>query len=119
MSGRSRQQHEVRGRWAETVAAWWLRLKGYRVLDRRVRTPVGEVDIVAARGNRLAFVEVKLRASHVLAAECLTPHALLRVRRASAALAFRYPGNWQEMTIDAVLVAPWRLPRHLHNLTSE
>ena len=54
---------EKRGRGAETVAAWWLRLHGWRILARRARVPGGEVDIVARRGRTLAFVEVKARAT--------------------------------------------------------
>jgi hypothetical protein len=49
------------GHWAETLCVWWLRLGGYRVLARRYKTPVGEIDIVARRGAALAFIEVKAR----------------------------------------------------------
>ena len=58
-----RQRAESGGRRAETLAAWWLRLKGWRILATRARTPVGEVDLVARRGRTLAFVEVKARAT--------------------------------------------------------
>ena len=51
----------ARGLVAEGIAAWLLRLKGYRVLATRYRTPLGEIDIVARRGKVLAFVEVKAR----------------------------------------------------------
>ena len=51
----------ARGLVAEGIAAWVLRLKGYRVLATRYRTPLGEIDIVARRGKVLAFVEVKAR----------------------------------------------------------
>ena len=57
-----RRRAERGGRRAETIAAWWLRLKGWTILARRVRTPVGEVDLVARRGRVTAFIEVKARA---------------------------------------------------------
>ena len=59
---------EKRGRGAETLACWYLRLKGWRILARRARVPGGEVDVVARRGHTLAFIEVKARASEEAAA---------------------------------------------------
>ena len=67
----NRQQAEKRGRGAETLACWYLRLRGWRILARRARVPGGEVDIVARRGRILAFVEVKGRSSEESAAFAL------------------------------------------------
>lgn len=53
-----RQSAEASGRRGERLAGWWLRLKGWRILARRVRTPAGEVDLVAKKGNLVAFVKV-------------------------------------------------------------
>jgi putative endonuclease len=50
-----------RGLFAETVTALLLRLKGHRIVARRYKTPVGEIDLVALKGRRLAFIEVKRR----------------------------------------------------------
>ena len=58
-----RRAGHARGLVAESIAGWLLRLKGYRVLATRYRTPLGEIDIVARRGKVLAFVEVKARPS--------------------------------------------------------
>ena len=63
----TRQQAERRGRGAETLACWYLRLHGWRILARRARVPGGEVDVVARRGRTLAFVEVKARSSEAAA----------------------------------------------------
>lgn len=63
MAARERKQAERRGHKAEFAACWLLRMKGYRILARRVKTPMGEIDIVARRGDTTAFVEVKSRAS--------------------------------------------------------
>jgi putative endonuclease len=56
-----RRLRKRRGRVPEAFGAGVLIAKGYRILGRRVRTRAGEIDIVAVRGKRLAFVEVKQR----------------------------------------------------------
>lgn len=112
----SRQAAERGGRRAETFAAWWLRLKGWRIVGRRVRTPVGEVDLVARRGRTLAFVEVKARADERQAAFALDEFRLRRVARAAEALTARYARPGDTIRIDALFVVPGRLPRHLANV---
>ena len=77
-----RQRAESRGRKAETIAAWWLRLKGYRVLARDFRVPVGEIDLLVQRGQLLAAVEVKARRNHRQAAEAIGPRQRRRIARA-------------------------------------
>lgn len=109
----NRRQAERGGRRAETLAAWWLRLKGWRILARRVRTPVGEVDLVARRGRVVAFVEVKARGSAAEAELALDDWRLTRVARAAEALLPRYARPGDVTRIDAVFVVPGRLPRHL------
>ena len=66
-----RVRAERRGRLAEALCATWLRMKGYRIVARGVRTPVGELDIVARRGRVLAIVEVKARGTLAAAAESI------------------------------------------------
>ncbi|MDB5692176.1 MAG: YraN family protein [Alphaproteobacteria bacterium] len=112
----SRQQAEKGGRRAETIAAWWLRLKGWAILARRVRTPVGEVDLIARRGRIVAFVEVKARASAGEAAFALDDYRLRRVAAAAEALSHRYARPGDDLRIDAIFVVPRRLPRHLTNV---
>jgi putative endonuclease len=111
-----RQRAERGGRRAETFACWWLRLKGWRILARRVRTPVGEVDVVARRGRVVAFVEVKARASEAEAALALDEWRLRRVAAAAAALAHRYARDGDVTRIDAMFIIPRRLPRHMANV---
>ena len=99
---------------AESRACAWLIARGYRVLARRFKTPVGEIDIVARRRNLVAFVEVKARADLDDAAYAVTPRQQQRIIAAAQAWLARNPQYEQyEMRFDAILVAPRRLPRHL------
>ena len=66
-----RQQSEIYGRHGETLAAWYLRLKGYRILKTRYKTPVGEIDLIARRFGTTVFVEVKSRNRSELEREAL------------------------------------------------
>ena len=118
MSGTSvnRQDAERGGRRAERLAAWWLRLKGWRILAVRARTPVGEVDLVARRGRVLAFIEVKARASGAAADFALDEWRLRRVARAAEALAPLHARAGDVIRIDAMFIVPRRLPRHLRNV---
>lgn len=109
-----RQAAERRGRWAEALAAWRLRLAGYRVVARNVRTPVGEIDLIVRRGRVLAFVEVKVRASLADAALAIRPGQQARIHNAAAAFLARRPDVAAlDLRFDAVLVVAGRWPRHL------
>ena len=80
----ARQAAEARGRRAEWIASVWLMAKGYRVLERRLRTPFGEIDLVAVKGQVLAFIEIKTRGRPAKAVEALTPRQQARLIRAGA-----------------------------------
>ena len=112
----NREAAEKRGRGAETLACWWLRLRGWRVLARRARVPGGEVDIVARRGKVLAFVEVKARATDEATAMSLDAWRLRRVVAAAERLAPRYMKPGDDLRIDAIFVVPGRLPRQVPNI---
>lgn len=112
----NRRGAERGGRRAERLAAWWLRLRGWRILATRVRTPVGEIDLIARRGRVLAFIEVKARAGRAEAALALDEYRLRRVARAAEALLARYMREGDIVRIDAMFVTPWRLPQHLANI---
>ncbi len=112
---RDRARAERRGRLGETAAAWWLRLKGWRVLDRRVRTPVGEVDLVVRRGALVAFVEVKLRATAAELDHAIDMRRLARVAAAAEYLQPRYCRPGDDLRIDVVLLARGRHLRHIEN----
>lgn len=112
----NREAAEKRGRGAETLACWYLRLLGWRILARRARVPGGEVDIIARRGRTLAFVEVKARATAEAAAMSLDAWRLRRVVVAAERLAPRYLKPGDDIRIDAVFIVPRHLPRHLPNI---
>jgi putative endonuclease len=99
---------------AESRAAAFLIAKGFRILARRWRSPVGEIDIVARRRALLIFVEVKARASLDEAAEAVTERQKRRIAGAAEAwLALRPDDSIQDIRFDAMLVAPGRVPRHI------
>ena len=118
--GNSRRDRERRGRTAESIAAVLLRLKGYRILDRRVRLPAGEIDIVARRGRAIVFVEVKARATRADAAQSIQPAQWSRIVRAAAQyLAGRNDLAALDQRFDSVLVARDAWPQHIINAWSE
>jgi putative endonuclease len=109
-----RRRNEGRGRSAEAIAAWVLRLKGYRILARRYRTPAGEIDIIAQRGKTVAFVEVKLRTEAAEALEAVDPRTRSRVARAAALWVSQHPAAAAlDLRFDVIVTLPGRLPRHL------
>jgi putative endonuclease len=112
----NRREAERRGRGAETIACWYLRMHGWRILQRRARVPGGEVDIVAKRGRTLAFVEVKARSDAETAAFSLDEWRLRRVAVAADRLMARYMDGVDEVRIDAIFIVPFRWPRHLANV---
>jgi len=109
----TRQAAEKRGRGAETLACWYLRLCGWRILARRARVPGGEVDIIARRRRTLAFVEVKARATQEAAALALDEWRLRRVVVAAERLTPRYMREGDDVRIDAMFIVPGRWPTHL------
>lgn len=109
----TRRAAERRGRTAESFAAWWLRLHGWRVLARRVRTRIGEVDLIVKRGRVVAFVEVKARATDAGLDLAIDRQRLTRVAAAANMLASRYARQGEDVRIDVLLLAPWRRPRHI------
>lgn len=112
----NRRRAERGGRRGERIAALWLQLKGWHILARRARTPLGEVDLIARRGRTIAFVEVKARASEREAGLALDEFRLRRVAAAAEALAPRYARRGEDLRIDAIFIIPWHLPRHLENV---
>lgn len=112
----NRHQAEKRGRRGEAVAAWWLRFHGWRIVGERVKTPRGEVDLIARRGKTVAFIEVKARTKAFDLTTAIDAYRLRRVAAAAEILLPKYGGFAENMQIDVILVAPWRWPHHLRNV---
>jgi putative endonuclease len=99
---------------AESRAAALLIAKGYRILARRFRTPLGEIDIVARRRGVLVFVEVKARDSFDAAAEAIGKRQQSRIISAAQMWLAGHPEDaTRDMRFDVVLVVPGCVPRHL------
>ena len=83
MPDRDRRGAEKRGRRAETLAVWWLRAKGYTILAQRFKRPVGEIDIIARKGQTVVFIEVKQRPRLEMAQNAVPDRAWRRIARAA------------------------------------
>jgi putative endonuclease len=101
---------------AETLAGLYMRLRGYRILAERFKTPVGEIDLVARKGRRLVFVEVKFRETAVAAAEAVHAKNRARVSRAAELYLQKHPEytGW-ELRFDVLVLTPWSWPQHIPN----
>jgi putative endonuclease len=111
---RERQRALRRGLRAEALALAFLMLKGYRPLGRRFGGKGGEIDLILRRGSSIVFVEVKARDALERAAEAISPQKRRVFSRAVARWLARNPWAAQcSLRADAVLIAPFRLPRHI------
>ncbi|WP_284125459.1 YraN family protein [Parerythrobacter aestuarii] len=110
-----RQLAELSGRDGEKRAALWLRAKGWSILANRVRTPLGEIDLVARRGKLVAFVEVKWRKDKAELDHAIDERRLSRVAAAAEAVAHDYAREGEDIRIDVILLAPGSFPRHIAN----
>ncbi|MGY8958186.1 MAG: YraN family protein [Alphaproteobacteria bacterium] len=112
---RTRRRAQRRGWMAEALCAFSLRCRGYRILEQRRRSPVGEVDIIARRSGVLAFIEVKARPSYAQAAYAVTKRQQGRLVHAAQFYIARRPAlSRLAMRFDVMRVTtPWRPPHHL------
>jgi len=103
-----------RGRFAERLCRWHLRLRGWRILACDWRCPAGEIDILARRRGVLAAIEVKSRPDFATGAAAILPRQRRRIARAvEAFLAMRPELATLALRFDVMIVEPLRLPRHL------
>ena len=110
-----RRGAELRGRRSEFWAALCLICKFYRVLGWRVKTRLGEIDLVALSPDGiLCFIEVKARGQQGSAAEAITGRQRSRIERAAALYLGAHPAlRHKAVRFDAILVTPRRWPQHL------
>ena len=112
----ARQKAYRSGVLAESLVALLLRLKVHRIVARRFKTPVGEIDLVALKGRRLAFIEVKRRKTREDAAWTLPARQRRRIVRAAQYWLAGHPDfAGHDIAFDVVLAAPWAWPRYIAN----
>ena len=113
----SRKRAYRKGHRAEWLAALALTLKGYCILARRYKTPVGEIDLIARKGDLVAFIEVKARNSKAASLDSVSYASQKRISSAgewwltrqkkTGALSWRF---------DVVAVLPWKWPIHIEDV---
>ena len=113
-----RQKAQRRGRKGERLAALWLRLKGYRILARRLKTHAGEIDLVAAAPfGPVCFIEVKARENARMAAESVAPAQQTRIARAACLYLAGRPGLARRgARFDIVAIGAGVLPVHYRDV---
>lgn len=116
MSIAEKRKYYGRGLFAEALAALFFRLKGYRILARRYKTPMGEIDLIAARGKALVFIEVKARSSAEAGMEAVRPRARARIENAARHfLAARPQFTDYDLRFDVIVYAGVFSITHLDN----
>ena len=105
---------------AENKAVLFLRLKGYKILERNFKPPcgtgAGEIDIIAQKHNVIIFIEVKKRNSFEIAAESVNEKVQARrIRGAEYFLMIHPELTEKEMRFDVILIAPGHFPKHIQN----
>lgn len=114
------ETHKIRnwksGVRAEALTAFWLICKGYRILERRYKTPVGEIDVIARKGRKISFIEVKYRQNMDEALQCVTLKGRQRITRAAQHFLMMYPEYADfEMRFDLFAIGRGWQWRHLDN----
>lgn len=105
-----------RGHRGEWLAAAALMLKGYRIVARRYRTKLGEIDLIARRGDLVAIVEVKARPTLEEAMFSIGPYAQRRIEGAADLWLIRQPDYARlSLRFDIVAVLPRRWPVHVED----
>lgn len=108
-----------KGRWSEKRAIVILRVKGYKILAERFKTPVGEIDVIASKRKQLVFIEVKKRPSLSEALHSLSLFQRKRIIQAAKMYLSKHP-QWvtREIRFDVIAFWPWGW-RHLQNSWNE
>ncbi|MDI9349338.1 MAG: YraN family protein [Candidatus Symbiobacter sp.] len=105
-----------RGFWAESLAAFYLGCCGYKILARRFAHPLGEIDVIARRGDVVAFIEVKARPEIDQAYAGLPRRQQQRIERAAQIYLAQHPGySHHTLRFDLIVIRPWHWPVHLRD----
>ncbi|MHA7818317.1 MAG: YraN family protein [Erythrobacter sp.] len=104
-----------KGREAEAQAAQYLMQQGFEVVGERVKTKLGEIDLIARKPGLVAFVEVKWRKSARDLDLAIDERRLARVAAAVEIVAHEYAQGGEDLRVDVILLAPGSRPRHIEN----
>jgi putative endonuclease len=109
---------ESKGHLGEIIAVLLLKIKGYKILARRFKTSCGEIDIIAQKNNVIAYIEVKSRKTIDKCYDAITQKQLSRIQRSSK-IFMDQNKKWHKYfsRYDVILVANWKLPIHLENIS--
>ena len=109
---------KIKGYLGEFLSRLFLNIKGYQVLAQRYKTSCGEIDIIAQKGNTVVFIEVKARKDQEKCFVAITDKQLKRVQNASQIFLKNHPKLQNcDIRYDVMLVADWRIPLHIENIT--
>lgn len=101
---------------AERIVVWYLRFKGYRILQWRYKTVVGEIDLIAKKRKMLVFIEVKARKNRQTMEEVFLPHQAKRISRAAELFIVKNPRFYNySCRFDLILVNKFFKPKHFTN----
>ena len=120
MKDQARRQAQKQGIIAETIALWYLRLRGFHLLARNWQAYCGEIDLILRRGNLIIFVEVKSRRNVLAASEAITTRQRLRISKAARVFIQKNIENKYSTTnftyrFDAILIIAWHMPIYIIN----
>jgi putative endonuclease len=107
-----RKRAYLKGHRGEWIAALYLRFKGYKILENRFKTPLGEIDLIVRKGKTVIAVEVKSRNSLREAAFSIIPYQQRRIERAFMCYLSRKPFPFAAR-FDVIYIAPWTWPYHI------
>ena len=110
-----RQIADRKGREGEAQAAQWLMQQGWQVVGERVKTKLGEIDLIARKSDLVAFIEVKWRKKASDLDTAIDERRLARVAAAVEMVAHEYAADGEDIRIDVILLAPGSRPRHIEN----
>ncbi len=110
-----REIAERKGREGEAQAGQWLMQQGWQVVAERVKTKLGEIDLIARKPGIVAFIEVKWRKHAADLATAIDERRLARVAAAVEVVAHKYAADGEDLRIDVILLAPGVPPRHIAN----
>lgn len=110
-----KQRSEQQGRDGEEMAAQILMDQGWEILAQRIKTPAGEIDLIAKQDGLIAFIEVKWRKRAADLDTAIDERRLTRVAAATEVVAHEYATDGEDIRIDVILLAPGVPARHIEN----